>query len=175
MERRRQAGMKKGVFLLLHSLLLAQPCFAAESLNLLARRGDLNDFAGMLSEAERRELGSVLESVKKDTAIELVIVTIPSYQPSKSLRQYAQALLQAWEVGKERGQRGVMIILAQQEKQVWVAAQPEVWAKLTEKTCDAILRDTVLPSLRKRAYARGLADGIIQIRGVLRDEARRSR
>jgi len=99
-----------------------------------------------------------------------VIVTIPSYKPGRSLRQYAQALLQAWEVGKEQRQRGVMIILAQKEKEAWVATQPEVRATLTEEACNAILRDAVLPSLKKGAYGRGFADGIIQIRSALKED-----
>lgn len=144
----------------------------AASLNLFARRGDINDFAGMLSEAEQRQLVPILESVKKDTSTELVIVTIPSYRPGRSLRQYAQALMQAWEIGREKKQRGVMVILAQKEREVWVATQPEVKALLTEDICNTILRDTMLPSLRKGAYGRSLFDGIIQIRGVLRGDRR---
>jgi hypothetical protein len=152
----------------------AKPVVRNEPVSSLARQGASNDFVGILSEAERRELESLLESIKKETATELVIVIIPSYKPNTSLRRYAQALMQAWEIGKANNQRGVLFILAQQEKEVWVATRPALKPRLPEETSNAMLRNLVIPSLRKGAYGRGLFDGILQIREALRKSGRRS-
>ena len=82
--------------------------------------GDNNyiyDNAGILGDI-KESTGRYLEIIKKDYAIETVIVTLPALPQTHTIESLAAELFSNWQIGKNTGGRGILLLMADKEKLV---------------------------------------------------------
>jgi uncharacterized membrane protein YgcG len=75
----------------------------------------LYDNADILSDI-KESTGRYLEIIKKDYAIEAVIVTLSSLPRSHTIESLAAELFSNWQIGKNTGGRGLLLLLTDKEK-----------------------------------------------------------
>ena len=75
------------------------------------------DNAGILGDI-KESTGRYLEIIKKDYAIETVIVTLPALPQTHTIESLAAELFSNWQIGKNTGGRGILLLLADKEKLV---------------------------------------------------------
>lgn len=85
--------------------LLAPAVFAIE----LRPDGFVNDFAGILTDAEMLE--RELRLYEQNTTVEVAVVTIESLPPDYTLFSYGVELLEKWEIGKKGEDNGVLVLV----------------------------------------------------------------
>jgi len=81
----------------------------------------VNDFAQVLTAAERTALRSVLAGLWRDPGAEITLATIDSLAaraPGLGVEAYAQGLFNAWTVGRAGQNEGILILLAPEEREV---------------------------------------------------------
>jgi uncharacterized protein len=122
-------------------------------------RGLVNDFAGVLDAPAEARIIALAEGVRRDTGVELAVVTIPSYAPEASLDDYAVGLFQAWGIGKSREDNGLLLIMALAERRVRIEVGYGLEPIVTDGRAGAIIDAEILPAFRRGEYGEGLVRG----------------
>ncbi|UCD80778.1 MAG: TPM domain-containing protein [Desulfobacterales bacterium] len=95
------------------------------------------DDAGILTDT-LESTGRYLAGLKTDYAIEAVIVTIPHLPPNHNIESLAAALFSNWKIGQTTGGRGILLILADQEKLIKIEVSYELEDVFTDIFCGYI-------------------------------------
>jgi uncharacterized protein len=140
-------------------LVLLVARFALGAADFPTPSGLVNDFAGVLDAPAEARIIALAEGVRRDTGVELAVVTIPTYAPEASLDDYAVGLFQAWGIGKAREDNGVLLIMALAERRVRIEVGYGLEPIVTDGRAGAIIDAEILPAFRRGEYGEGLVSG----------------
>ena len=95
------------------------------------------DNAGILGDI-KESTGRYLDIIKKDYAIEAVIVTLPALPRTHMIESLAAELFSNWQIGKNTGGRGVLLLLTDKEKLIKIEVSYELEDVFTDIFCGHI-------------------------------------
>jgi tetratricopeptide (TPR) repeat protein len=95
------------------------------------------DKAGILGDI-KESTERYLEIFKKDYAIETVIVTLPALPQTHTIESLAVELFSNWQIGKNTGGRGILLLMADKEKLVKIEVSYELEDVFTDIFCGHI-------------------------------------
>ena len=107
----------KSLFIALSVMVLAA-CASAEPVASLKSTDCVNDFAGVLSPATITQLKEMCRQVLEKAQASEVVVTIHSTD-GEDIVNYSVDLYQKWGIGQKGKDRGVLILLAVQDRKYW--------------------------------------------------------
>jgi uncharacterized protein len=87
----------------------------SEQVKNLKPQGYVNDFAGVLSAPAKDKLTALCREVDQKAKAQIAIVTVSSLE-GESIEQFANELFTQWGVGPKQSARGVMILLAPNDR-----------------------------------------------------------
>ena len=105
-------------FFLIIFLVVGVPWSAAEPIASLNASNYVNDFAGVLSGATVTRLNDLCLQVDQKAHAQIAVVTVESFDGQDPVT-YAVALYQKWGIGAKGKDRGVLFILATQDRKYW--------------------------------------------------------
>jgi len=91
---------------------------AAEPISSLHPTNYVNDFAGALSAATVAQLNDLCRQVDEKAKAQIAVVTVKTLDGQEAF-DYGVALYQAWGIGKKGTDRGVLILLATQDRKYY--------------------------------------------------------
>jgi uncharacterized protein len=91
---------------------------AAEPIASLHPSNYVNDFAGVLDSAAQARLNDLCLQVDQKAHAQIAVVTVKSVD-GQDVVSYAVALYQKWGIGAKGKDRGVLILLATQDRKYW--------------------------------------------------------
>ena len=103
-------------------ILAAVACAAlasAEPVSSLKPTNYVNDFAGVLNAATQDQLNEMCRQVEEKAQAQIAVVTIKSTDGT-DIFSYGVALYQKWGIGQKGKDRGVLILLAIQDRQRYI-------------------------------------------------------
>ncbi|WP_175476420.1 TPM domain-containing protein [Syntrophus gentianae] len=133
-------------------------------------RGAVNDFAGVISGEDAARMEALSREVLEKTGASVVVATFPSIGDA-DLNDYANRLYSFWGIGKKGEDRGVLIVLALQERKIRIETGYGVEGVLPDGRVGEILDQKVLPLLKKGEYSLGLVGAVTAVSVVLAGEA----
>jgi tetratricopeptide (TPR) repeat protein/uncharacterized membrane protein YgcG len=90
--------------------------FAQNMMQIPARTGHVNDFAGVVDEKTQLRLENILENVKQKTGIEFDIATVESTS-GQDIFDYSRQLAMDWNIGARTStKKSLLLVLAVKEK-----------------------------------------------------------
>jgi uncharacterized protein len=116
-------------------------------------RGYVNDFAGIIDPQIQLQLSAISKDLDQKTKTQLAFVTVTSLDgvPAKD---FATQLGNRWRVGYKNTNRGILVLLALEERQYRIATGRGLESVLTDEEADRLGRE-MIPMLRKGDF--GLA------------------
>jgi uncharacterized protein len=152
-------------------LFLAFGAHAQQGLPKTKPAGYVNDFAGVLSSSARAQLEALCTEVDQKAHAQIAVVTVKSLD-GKPVEDYAIALATQWGVGPKQSDRGVLILVAPQDRKYWTTVGYGLEPILPDGKVGGFGREAI-PYLRDGNYdaaiiliTRRIADVIAQDRGV---------
>lgn len=145
-------------------LLGAASAFAQE---FPAHVGKVNDFAHVLSAAQRDQLESDLADLERGTSAEVAVVTVPSLGDS-SIEEYATGLFNAWGIGKQDRDNGVLILVSPGDRAIRLEVGYGLEAVLPDGLAGAIIRETFIPRFRDGDLPAGILEGTARVVEIVR-------
>ncbi len=121
----------------------------------------VNDYAGLLPDAEEEILANRLDKLRSDTGVEMTVLTLASqspYAPDLTLEQFATALFNAWGVGNASRNDGVLVLILRDDRAMRIelgAGYARAWDKAAQKAVD----EHFLPAFAAENYASGILTG----------------
>lgn len=138
--------------------------------------GRVVDQADLLRPEQEIDLSSKSQALEAQTGRQFVVATVKSLE-GYPIEDYAYRLGREWKIGDEKRDDGVILLVAPNERKVWIATGYGAGAFLTDAVSGVIVREAILPQFKKNPpdYGAGItagADAIIKQMSLPPDQAR---
>ena len=150
-------------------LLAAATAWAAEEPAIPKPAGYVSDTAGVMGEwAGKTE--ALCRKIEAQTTSEVAVLTVRSTAPLDA-QQYAMQVFDRWKIGKKGKDNGVLILVAVDDRKMWIATGYGVEGVLPDGKVGEI-RDRILrPLFRQSRYGEGIYMGVTAVGNVLAGNA----
>lgn len=160
------------VALLLAFFALAAPASAQTFPKLTGR---VVDQANILRPEQEIDISSKSEALEVQTGRQFVVATVNGLE-GVPIEDYGYRLGRAWKIGDEKKDDGVVLLVAPNERKVWIATGYGAGGFLTDAMSGVIIREAILPQFKKNPpdYGAGItagADAIIKQMQLPPDQA----
>jgi uncharacterized protein len=142
---------------------------AAEPIASLHPSNYVNDFAGVLDAATQARLNDLCFQVEQKAHAQIAVVTVKSTD-GEDVFSYAVDLYQKWGIGKKGSDRGVLILLATQDRKFGASVGYGLEPILPDGKIGGFRRE-VVPYLTSGDYAAGLSLMTSEIADVIAKDA----
>lgn len=128
------------------------------------------DNAKIMSEAKRQELEQFLLSLDKNSSAQIAVLTIPSLK-GESLEEYSISVAREWGLGNAEDSKGVLLLIAFNEKKIRIETGYGVEGDLTDAKCGMIIRNVIAPNFQNGKYSEGIIKGAKTIAKIIAPDA----
>jgi len=127
----------------------------------------VNDFAHVIDAASAAEIDRISRALQATTGDVVVVVTVPTVAPYADVREYAVKLFEnnGRGIGAKDKDNGLLILLALQERRVWVEVGYGLEQWITDGFSGETSREVMAPEFRNGRYGAGLLAGTARIVG----------
>ncbi|HEX7215832.1 MAG TPA: TPM domain-containing protein [Methylomirabilota bacterium] len=119
----------------------------------------VNDYAGVLSAADRDRLEQKLIAGEAGSRNQIVVAIFRSLQ-GESLEDYSIRLAQAWRIGRKGLDNGVIFLVFLDDRKTRIEVGYGLEGNLTDAISSSILRDVVAPRFREGRIDDGIGAGL---------------
>lgn len=132
-------------------------------------KGAINDFADVIPEDYERRMEKLSSEVLDQTGTSIVVATFKSIG-NEDINDFANRLYEAWGVGKRGEDKGVLIVLALEERKIRIETGYGVEAILPDGLLGEILDTYAVPYLKGGEYGKGLYLTMLAVASVIAKE-----
>ncbi|NLC24138.1 TPM domain-containing protein [Oxalobacter vibrioformis] len=163
-------------FRLLFASLLVLLCAASQAQELKAvppLQTRVTDLAGMLTPDERETLEKTLRDYEAEKGSQIALLLVDSTEP-ESIEQYSIRVVDAWKLGREGVDDGVLLLVAKNNppalNRLRIESGRGTEGVLTDIQAKRILQDVIAPRFRLNDFYGGLSAGVSAIIATLNQE-----
>jgi uncharacterized protein len=131
-------------------LIFCAVCAPAEQIKNLKPQGYVNDFAGVLSAPAKEKLAALCAEVDRKAGAQIAVVTVSSLG-SEPVEQFSLDLATQWGIGPKQQARGVLILIAPNDRKYRVEVGYGLEAILPDGKVGGFGREMV-PLLQRNDY-----------------------
>lgn len=156
-------------------VLLALSCLplvagGAWALDIPARpEARVNDYAGVLSAAERAALEQQLAEFEQSTSNQIVVVTFASLE-SEDVDDYVVRLFKAWNLGQAGRDNGVLLAVFMAEKRVRIEVGYGLEGVVPDAMAGRIIRNELAPEFREGRPGAGIVRAVTALMAASKGE-----
>jgi len=125
----------------------------------------VNDFAEVVDQASAGRLEALIRQLEAATGDVMVVATVRTFQPYADLPSYAVKMFEnrGQGIGPRKGDQGVLIVLAVDDRQVRIEVGYGLEAFVTDGFAGETSRDTMVPYFRRGEFGPGLLAGATRV------------
>jgi len=127
----------------------------------------VNDFAKVIDAQSLQTIEAFIRSLQQASGDVVIVATVPTFKPYGDIREYAVKMFE--NGGRGIGQRGkdngVLILLAVEDRQVWVEVGYDLEQFITDGFAGETSRQYMAPEFRRGNFGAGLLAGVSRIVG----------
>jgi uncharacterized protein len=116
------------------------------------------DYAGLLSSSEKNNLEQKLVRYSDTTSTQIVIAIIATSK-GENIGLLTPKWAQKWGIGQAKEDNGVFILLARDDRKIWISPGYGVEDRLTAGVVGEITRNVIIPEFKRGDYYQGLNKG----------------
>lgn len=124
------------------------------------------DYINLLSASEKNSLEQKLIRYSDTTSTQIVIAIIATTK-GENIGLLAPKWGQKWGIGQAKEDNGVFVLLARDDRKIWISPGYGVEDRLTAGITGEIIRNVIIPEFKKNDYYQGLNNGADAIFEVL--------
>ena len=139
---------------------------ADDLLQSLEHSGDVNDFAGLLSPAEKSALDERCRQLRDRTGAQLAVVTLRSLEGGQ-IDDFAVKLFERWGVGDAELDNGLMLLVAIDDRKARIEVGYGLEPVLPDALAGRVLDQQLFPAFREQRYGEGLIAAVNRIAEIV--------
>ncbi|WP_462224400.1 TPM domain-containing protein [Flavobacterium sp.] len=116
------------------------------------------DYAKLLSDSEKTQLEEKLIKYSDSTTTQIVIATVETIN-GEDIGILTPRWAQEWGIGQSKEDNGVFILLAKEERKIWISPGYGLEDRLTAGINGEIIRNVIIPEFKAGSYYNGLDKG----------------
>ncbi|MFC4254813.1 TPM domain-containing protein [Altererythrobacter xixiisoli] len=121
--------------------------------------GPVLDQADILPPAEEAALDAKLRAYNQQTGRSVVVATVNSLN-GEDPQFYTRNLARAWGIGGEESRQGVLMMVAPNDRKVFISTARGVQTTLTDISTARIVRNVIIPAFKNDDMAGGVIAGV---------------
>jgi uncharacterized protein len=127
----------------------------------------VNDFAGVVDAESAARIDEIIRSLERASGDVVVVATIDTFKPYADIREYAVKMFEnhGRGIGQKGRDNGLLILLAVQDRQVWIEVGYDLEEFITDGYAGETTRKVMVPEFRRGAYGAGLFAGVSRLAG----------
>lgn len=125
------------------------------------------DYVNLLSSKEKSQLEQKLIRYSDSTSTQIVVAIIATTK-GENIGLLTPRWAHKWGIGQAKEDNGVFILLAREDRKIWISPGYGVEHKLTAGITGEIIRNVIIPEFKKGDYYSGLNKGTDTIFEVLK-------
>ncbi|OLT04772.1 hypothetical protein BJF77_04450 [Kocuria sp. CNJ-770] len=130
---------------------------------------DVLDAAGVLTDAQERELDALIQEHNAATdAARVAVLTVE--ETGGPIEDRAREIATAWEVGDAGADNGVLVLAATGDRELRIESADGVREQFTDDEAERVVEDVLEPAFADGHYAEGLAEAVEQVYVYARGE-----
>jgi uncharacterized protein len=163
-----RTALYRGLFVLalcVGALIVGVQHAGAQPVEVLPPSGQwVTDRADVLTAAEEQTLTTRLRAYADTTSTQIIVVTLPTLGGA-DIALYTTELGQQWGVGQEDTDNGAVILVARDDREVFIATGYGLEGAIPDAVASRIVRNILVPNFRQNRFYAGLsaaADALMQ-------------
>jgi uncharacterized protein len=129
----------------------------------------VNDYVGVLSAAEARDLEAALVAYDRETSVQISIAIVKTLD-GYPISDYTYNLYEKWGVGASGKDNGALLLVSMEERKMWITTGYGLEGALPDVTVKHIIEGEIKPYFKQKRYAEGLRAGSDAIIAASRGE-----
>ncbi|MCK6390732.1 MAG: YgcG family protein [Azonexus sp.] len=130
----------------------------------------VTDLTHTLSDADKAALETDLQAFIKDSGSQIVILMLPGTAP-ESIEQFGIRLAEAWKIGRQKIDDGVIVIVAKEERRMRIEVGYGLEGAIPDAIAKRIIDEHMAPAFRQGNFAGGLRSTVDMLQKRIRGEA----
>ena len=114
----------------------------------------VNDYADVLSDETEKQILNTAINLDNETTAQVVVLTVPDLG-GEDIADYAVETLRSWGIGSKDKNNGVLIVLAIEERQIWVSVGYGLEETLTDIRTGQLQSQYAVPYYRNNDFETG--------------------
>lgn len=127
---------------------------------------DVNDYANILSLADREQLESRCRALREKTGAQLAVVTLKSLAGGQ-IDDFAVRLFKQWEIGEKGRDNGVLLLVAIDDRKARIEVGYGLEPILPDALAGRVLTEQLFPAFKQGQYAGGLKAAVERIAQII--------
>jgi uncharacterized protein len=127
------------------------------------------DITGTLTAAQQSMLEEKLQEFEARKGSQLAVLIVPTTRPEE-IAQYAVRVWDQWKLGRKGIDDGVLLVIAKNDRAMWIATGRGLEGALTDITTSRIISETITPLFREGDFYGGINAGIERLMRVIDGE-----
>jgi uncharacterized protein len=152
------------------SLLIAAFAAAAAATDVPFLSGRVNDYAHLLSDAERSGLEARLADLEKHTGAQVAVLTVDTLG-DEPIEDYSIRVVETWKLGQKGKNNGVLLLVARNDRKMRIEVGYGLEGALTDAACSRIIDELMRPRFRAGEFGPGIDAAAGAIAGFIRGES----
>ncbi|SHM83905.1 YgcG family protein [Polaribacter sp. KT 15] len=132
------------------------------------------DYVNLLTASQKTNLENKLVRYSDSTSTQIVVIVIESTK-NESIGILAPKWAQKWGIGQEKEDNGILILLAEKDRKIWIAPGYGIEPILTAGIVGEITRNVIIPEFKRGNFYEGLDKGSDTIFQLLNGEYKGTR
>lgn len=161
---------KGGLLALLAVLILASPLTSLALVDVPAFSARVVDLTQTLSASQQTALEAKLQAFEEKKGTQIAVLLVPTTQP-EAIEQYAIRVVDAWKVGRQRVDDGLLILIAKNDRKMRIEVGYGLEGAVTDLYAKRIINDTLMPYFKQGDFAGGIDAAINQLIGLVEGES----
>jgi uncharacterized protein len=129
----------------------------------------VTDLTGTLTAQQQAALDEKLTAFQARKGAQVAVLILPTTRP-EDLAQYGIRLAEAWKVGREQADDGVILIVAKDDREVRFEVGHGLEGAVPDVAAGRIINDTIVPLFRQGDYFGGINAGLEQLTRIIDGE-----
>ncbi|MCO6175425.1 TPM domain-containing protein [Flavobacterium sp. NRK F10] len=125
------------------------------------------DYANILSASEKNSLKQKLLNYADSTSTQIVIISIEDLK-NEDIGILTPKWAHEWGIGQEKEDNGVLILVAKNDRKIWISPGYGLEPQLTAGINGDIIRNIIIPEFKAGSYYNGLDKGTDAIFEVIK-------
>ena len=133
----------------------------AQNFQVPAIRNHVVDKAFVINAATENELNAALASVKRDTGVEMAVLTVKSMD-GLTVEQAAMQVAEKWKLGTAEADKGLLLFLSKNDRKLRFEIGYGLEGDFTDAEAGRIINNTMVPLLKQGDYNKAILAGTVQ-------------
>lgn len=130
----------------------------------------VTDVTNTLSSAEQQALAQKLSAFAQEKGSQIAVLIVPTTQP-EDIAQYSLRVAEAWQIGRDKEDDGVIILLAKNDRKMRVEVGYGLEGAIPDAIAKRIVSDVMAPYFRQGDFSGGLNAAVDQLMTLISGEA----